>query len=113
MVKPGVGCCSPWALSPEGLSLCVVGLLASFLAYGDSQKMAEKRTTELIELNEQAVKKVPNLPKDGTVELKANVRQKTEDSYDIEIVESKIVPKRPAPHTDGAASVWDSRFLGN
>jgi hypothetical protein len=112
MVKRGVGCLLQ-TLSPRNVSLCAVGLLASLLAYGDSQKMAEKRTTELIELNEQAVKKVPNLPQDGAVELKANVRQKTDDTYDIEIVESKIVPKRPAPHTDGAASVWDSRFLGN
>jgi len=90
-------------------SLWMVGIFLTPVAQGDNQKMIEQRTQELIGINEQAVRQVPNLPKDGQVELKAQVQPRSDGTYDIQILESKVMP--PTPHADGTASVWDSRLF--
>lgn len=46
--------------------------------------MVEERTNELDELNKEAVQQIPDLPKDGTVELKAKVKlRKGKTQFDI------------------------------
>lgn len=43
------------------------------IGWAGNKKMVEERTKELDELNKQAVRQLPNLPRDGSIELKSNV----------------------------------------
>ena len=51
--------------------------------------MVEQRTKELDELNKQAVQQVPNLPKDGVVDLKARAKYK-EGKVEFDIYHQKV-----------------------
>lgn len=51
--------------------------------------MVEQRTKELDELNKQAVQQIPDLPKDGTVDLKANAKYR-EGKIQFDIYHQKV-----------------------
>ena len=54
------------------------------VSWAGNKAMVEERTKELDELNKEAVQQIPDLPKDGTVELKANVKlRKGKTQFDI------------------------------
>lgn len=58
-----------------------------------NKAMVEKSTRELDELNKQAVQQIPNLPKDGTVELKANAKYK-EGELQFDIYHQKVYDEK-------------------
>lgn len=76
-------------------------------ASADNKRMIEQSGEELLKLNEQAVRQVPNLPSDGKVQLKAKVYPQPDESYRIEIIESKVTEK-PKDVTPG---ILDSSFF--
>jgi len=53
--------------------------------------MVEKRIQELDQLNKQIVRQLPELPKDGFIDLKAKV-YKINGQLKFEIYEKKVVP---------------------
>jgi hypothetical protein len=54
------------------------------VSWAGNKAMVEQRTKELDELNKEAVQQIPDLPKDGTVELKAKVKlRKGKTQFDI------------------------------
>lgn len=65
-------------------------LLAVFVAgsytfsWAGNKQMVEKTVEELDDLNKQAVQQIPDLPKDGTVDMKARVTyEKKKPVFDI------------------------------
>ncbi len=76
-------------------------------ASADNKRMIEQSGEELLKLNEQAVRQVPNLPSEGKVQLKAKVYPQADDTYRIEILESKVTEK-PKDVTPG---ILDSSLL--
>ena len=65
-------------------------LLAFFVAgtvtfsWAGNKKMVEKTVEELDDLNKEAVKQIPDLPKDGKVDMKARVTyEKKKPVFDI------------------------------
>lgn len=65
-------------------------LLAVFIAgsytfsWAGNKQMVEKTVEELDDLNKQAVQQIPDLPKDGTVDMKARVTyEKKKPVFDI------------------------------
>ncbi|MFZ5573452.1 MAG: hypothetical protein ACOZF0_23870 [Thermodesulfobacteriota bacterium] len=71
------------------LFLCIGWLSPVFAG---NKKMVEKQTKELDELNKQAVQQLPDLPKDGTIDLKAKVRHE-DGEIKFDMVEHQITPK--------------------
>jgi len=59
------------------------------VSWAGNKAMVEERTKELDELNKQAVQQIPDLPKDGTVELKANVKHR-EGKIQFDIYHQKV-----------------------
>lgn len=60
-------------------------LTCSFaLSWAGNKKMVEETVQEMDDLNKQAVQQVPDLPKDGRVDIKADVRyEKKKPVFDI------------------------------
>lgn len=59
-----------------------------------NRELVEDRVQELDELNKQAVRQVPDMPKDGRIEIKAKAIPQKE-GFTFEIYEKKITPATP------------------
>ncbi len=59
------------------------------VSWAGNKIMVEQRTKELDELNKQAVQQIPDLPKDGTVELKAKAEHR-EGKIQFDIYHQKV-----------------------
>jgi len=55
------------------IQIITIAILLPVLAYSGNLSMVEQRVEELGALNNEALKQVPGLPRDGTVDLKAHV----------------------------------------
>lgn len=73
------------------LCLCIAFPLSA--VYAGNKKMVEKEVKELDELNKQAVQQLPDLPKDGTIDLKAKVTQENGETK-IDILHHRVTPKK-------------------
>lgn len=63
------------------------------VSWAGNKAMVEQRTRELDELNKQAVEQIPDLPQDGTVELKANVEHR-EGKIQFDIYHQKVYDEK-------------------
>lgn len=74
--------------------LCIAStsVLFSGTVYGGNSEIIQNTIEELDKLNKEAVNKIPDLPADGTVDLKANVTME-EGKPSIRIIEKQINPK--------------------
>lgn len=63
------------------------------VSWAGNKAMVEQRTKELDELNKQAVEQIPDLPQDGTVELKANVKNR-EGKIQFDIYHQKVYDEK-------------------
>jgi len=70
------------------LAGCFLFLLFT-VSWAGNKAMVEQRTKELDELNKQAVQQIPDLPKDGTVDLKANAKYR-EGKIQFDIYHQKV-----------------------
>ena len=59
------------------------------VSWAGNKIMVEQRTKELDELNKQAVQQIPDLPKNGTVELKAKAEHR-EGKIQLDIYHQKV-----------------------
>lgn len=75
------------------------------VSWAGNKAMVEERTRELDELNKQAVEQIPNLPQDGTVELKAKVKHR-EGKIHFDIYHQKVYDEKEntAEPGDGSSS---------
>jgi len=72
---------------------CCVVILAAAPVWGGNRKMVEQRVEALDELNRSVVQQVPDLPKDGSVKIKARVAPDGK----ADIMESEVIrPRDPA-----------------
>ncbi len=75
-----------------GGGLLMLGLFG-YSAMAGNLEMVEENVQELKELNEKAVKQIPNLPETGTVDLKAKVFY-NDGSPVIDIYKKKITTEK-------------------
>jgi hypothetical protein len=69
-------------------------LLSLFtVSWAGNKALVEKSTKELDELNKQAVQQIPDLPKDGTVDLKAKAEYR-EGEIQFDIYHQKVYDKK-------------------
>jgi hypothetical protein len=74
----------------------VILALTGRVVLAGNEPMIERNIQELDQINRQAVGGIEGLPKNGTVELKANVKMDGDKAV-VEIVEKKI---EPGPEAD-------------
>lgn len=65
--------------------------LTSPLHAAGNKEMVEKEVQELDRLNKRIVEKLPEMPKNGVIDLKARVYEKNGE-YEVEILEEKVLP---------------------
>jgi len=63
------------------------------VSWAGNKAKVEQRTKELDELNKQAVQQIPDLPKDGTVELKAKAEYR-EGELQFDIYHQKVYDEK-------------------
>ncbi len=76
----------------SSLILCLyIGCLSPVFA--GNKKMVEKTTKELDELNKQIVQQLPDLPQDGTIDLKAKVRRE-DGEIRFDVIQQRVTSKK-------------------
>ena len=78
------------------------------LSWAGNKEIIEKRIVELDNLNKQAVRQIPNLPKSGRVRLKANVIPEL-DGVRFKVIKQDI-QKRTVMNTPSVLSSSSSRM---
>ncbi len=73
--------------------LCFCMAIPASSAYGGNREMVEKEIKELDELNKQAVQQLPDIPQNGTIDLKAKVIQQ-DGKPKIDVIEHRVSPKK-------------------
>jgi len=84
--------------------------LSAGIVYGGNKEMVEKNIVELDKLNKEAVGKIPDLPSDGEVHLKANISTK-DGKKEIEIIELQVVPAAPAKPADPGSTGKNDSYV--
>lgn len=72
------------------------------LSWAGNKEMVEEQVKELDELNKQVIQKIPDIPKNGHINVKANVLQKDKGVATVDIQHLKITPKKIESEGDKA-----------
>ncbi len=72
------------------------------LSWAGNKEMVEEQVKELDELNKQVIRKIPDIPKNGHIDVKAKVLQKDKGAATADIQQLKITPKKTEPKGDKA-----------
>ncbi len=76
----------------NGICLICAMIVVAFpaaLAMAGNERMVEKNIGDLDRINKEAVGQIPDLPRDGSVDLKANVKMEG-DKAKVEILEKNV-----------------------
>ncbi len=79
----------PCKISVRLISVLIVMAFAPGLSLAGNGPMVEKNINELDRINNEAVRQIPDLPRNGSVDLKANVKMEG-DKAKVEILEKNV-----------------------